>query len=262
MTTETVLDRAHAAMTNDPDDAAARLRFYERLADGELFLMLQQEAQGDQIEPTIFELAEGRFVLAFDREERLAKFAGDIAPYAALSGRALAGMLATQALGLGLNLDVAPSAILIPAEALGWLAETLSEHPEEVEAEIDEVASPKGLPEILITALDAKLALAAGMAQSAYLVALRYRGGGQGHMLAFIDAPEAARGALAQATGEALTFSGLEAGALDVGFFAASDEMSARLARVGLRFDLPVVEPPAARPGAPGRDPAKPPRLR
>jgi len=60
-----------------------------------------------------------------------------------------------------------------------------------------------------------------------------------------------------------LRFSGLEAAALDVGFFRASDPVAARLARVGLRFDLPKPETPAQVPGsAPGRDPDKPPRLK
>jgi hypothetical protein len=258
----TPIDRAHSEMTRAPEDDRARLRFYERIADGELYLLLSSEAEGDRVTPAIFDLPEGRFVLAFDREERLARFAGDVAPYAALSGRTLTAMLADEALGLGLNLDVAPSAILLPGDAMGWLAKMLAERPEEISAEIEEVAAPAGLPESLIAALDAKLAMAAGMARIAYLVALRYRGGGRGHMLAFIDAPEPARTALAGATGETLVFSGLDAAALDVGFFAASDEISARLARVGLRFDLPEVVSAAPVPVAPGSAPEKPPRLR
>ncbi|MEX0280868.1 MAG: SseB family protein, partial [Arenibacterium sp.] len=105
------------------------------------------------------------------------------------------------------------------------------------------------------------LALSAGMARSAYLVALTYRGSGAGHLLAFIDADPMAQSALTQAVKEALVFSGLEAGALDVGFFAAREEMSARLARVGLRFDLPELQT-SLQPAPPGIDPEKPPRLR
>lgn len=259
----TPLDQAHAAMEAAPEDDAARLRFYERLADCELFLMLTEEASGDAISPEVFEIADGQFVLAFDLEERLAAFAGRPVPYVALSGRVLSAMLAGQGIGLGLNLDVAPSAILMPSEALGWLQQTLGNAPEEVEARISALHPPSGLPDILLRALDAKLSTAAGLAGSAYLAAVEYDGGGRGHMLAFIDARDGAEGALAKAASEALTFSGLEAGAMDVGFFAATDEMSARLARVGLRFDLP--EPVAAteyQPTAPGMDPAKPPKLR
>ncbi|MHA6265009.1 SseB family protein [Arenibacterium sp. CAU 1754] len=260
---KTPLDHAHAAMEAAPEDAARRMRFYERLADGELFLMLTEEAEGENISPELFEVAEGRFVLVFDREDRLARFAGRPAPYAALSGRALAQMLAPQGIGMGLNLDVAPSSFLVPAEAVAWLADTVAHTPDEVEARIDEVSAPGGLPESLITALDAKLATATGLAASAYLVGVTYQSGGRGHMLAFVDATEAARGALAKAAGEALTFSGIEAGAMDVGFFAASDPVAAKLARVGLRFDLPEPEQPQTlAPSAPGRDPDRPPILK
>lgn len=263
MTEMTPLDLAHAAMEAAPEDDAARLRFFERLADSELFILLDKEPEGDRISPDVFDTGEGQFVLVFDCEERLAQFANRIVPYAALSGRVIAQMLAGQGIGLGVNLEVAPSSILIPAEAMGWLADMLAHAPGEVEAAIVEVHPPRGLPEVLLTALDAKLATAGGLAKMAYLAAVTYEGGGSGHLLAFIGAAEGAEPALAKAAGEALTFSGIEAGALDVGFFAASAEISGRLARVGLRFDLP--EPDRAQtyhPQIPGSDPAKPPRLK
>lgn len=259
----TPLDIAHAAMEAAPDDGAARMQFYERLADGELFLLLTEEAEGENISPELFDVADGRFVLVFDREDRLAQFAGRPAPYAALSGRALAQMLAPQGIGLGLNLDVAPSSFLVPSQAVVWLAETVAHAPDEVEARIDEVNAPTGLPETLIAALDTKLATSAGLASSAYLVGVTYAQGARGHMLAFVDATDAARGALAKAAGEALTFSGIEAGAMDVGFFASSDPVAAKLARVGLRFDLPEpAQPQTLTPSAPGTDPDRPPILK
>lgn len=263
MTETTLLDSAHAAMEAAPEDAQARLRFYERLADGELFLMLAEEALGDTLSPEIFELSDGRFVLAFDREERLSAFAGGRSvPYAGLSGRALARLLAEQGLGLGLNLEVAPSSILLPAEAVAWLVETLAGAPAEAQEQIAEVAPPRGLPEALLGALDAKLAAAGGMAQAAHLVGVTYAGGGKGHLLAFTDAVPGAESALAQAVAEALTFSGIEAGALDVAFFAGTDPMALRLDRAGLRFDLPQQATAQTRRAAPGSDPARPPILR
>lgn len=262
MTTETPLDLAHAAMQAAPAEDAPRLRFYERLADAELFLMLSEEAAGGQITPALFDTPEGRFVLVFDREERLAQFAGQAVPYAALSGRVVAQMLAGQEIGLGVNLEVAPSSILIPAEALGWLHQTLGHAPEELEGDVREFTAPKGLPEALLTALDAKLATAGGLAAAAYLVGVRYGGGGQGHLLGFVGALEAAQPSLAKAAGEALTFSGIEAGAMDVAFFEAGDPVAASLARVGLKFDLPQPEAPRPyQPEIPGSNPDKPPRL-
>lgn len=263
MTETTPLDNAHAAMEAAPGDDAIRLRFYERLGDSELFLMLTTEVQGDTILPEIFDVADGRFVLAFDREDRLAQFAGRPAPYAALSGRVITRMLAGQGLGLGLNLEVAPSAILIPDSAVDWLDQTLGHTPDEVEAQITAFGPPTGLPEVLITALDTKLATATGLARAAYLVGVTYDTGVRGHLLGFVDALDGASGALAQATGEALTFSGIEAGALDVGFFAASDPVAAKLAVHGLRFDLPQPVKTAQQVHvAPGSDPDRPPILK
>jgi hypothetical protein len=257
----TDLDQAHAAMEAAPEDDAARLRFYERLADTELFILLGEEAVGDQITPELFEIEGQKFTLVFDREERLSQFVGRVAPYAGLPGRALAQMLTGQGIGLALNLEVAPSAMLIPAEAIDWLVATLSHGPDETEARLTEVSAPGGLPEAVITGLDRKLAIAAGLARFAYLAAATYEDGARGHVLAFVDAVEGAEKALASAASEALTFSGIEAGVMDVLFVRASDPLSAHLAKVGLRFDLPEPETPQA-PSAPGMNPEKPPKLR
>ncbi|GGG71557.1 hypothetical protein GCM10011415_19290 [Salipiger pallidus] len=263
MTETTPLDLAHAAMDAAPDDDAARLRFYERLADGELFLLLTEEPEGDQISPEIFELADASFVLVFDREDRLSQFVGRAAPYAALSGRAVANMLAGQGIGLALNLEVAPSQLMLPPPAVDWLAETLGHGPQEAEGKIEEVLPPHGLPEVLLTALDAKLATAAGFARCAWLSGVRYEGGAQSHLLAFAGTVPGAEDALARAVNEALVFSGIEAGSLDVAFLRDSDPVTAALTRVGLRFDLPEPEvPERVERVAPGSDPAKPPILR
>jgi len=259
--TDTPLDHAYAKMEADADDGAARLGFYERLADSELFLLLEAEQDCEEITPRLFPLEAGPFVLVFDREERLADFAAGPAPYAGLSGRIVAQMLAGKGIGLGVNLGVAPSSILIPDAAVDWLANMLEQGPDEVEALPEELSAPSGLPEVLITNLDAKLATAQGLADMAYLAGVTYQGGVRSHMLAYIDVVPGAEAALARATGEALAFSGIEAGALDVAFFRATDPMAARLARVGLRFDLPKAEAASAR-RAPGSDPDKPPRLR
>ena len=105
--TSTALDKAHAAMQAAPEDAQARLKFFERFADNELFLLLETEAEGDQITPRVFPLEDGPVVLVFDREARLAAFAEGPAPYVGLSGRVLAGMLAGQ--GMGCLLYTSPS---------------------------------------------------------------------------------------------------------------------------------------------------------
>ncbi len=262
MPATTPLDAAHAAMAAAPDDDGARLAFYARLAEAELFLLLAQDPEGDTADPRIFDLSDGPMVLAFDREERLAAFLdGAAAPYLALSGRRLAAMLAGSATGLGLNLGVAPSSFLLDPAGLAWLATMQAARPEELAATPDELTPPAALPESLVLALDGKLAQAAGLATMAYLAGVTYRGGGKGHLFAILGAAPGAEPALTQAVAEALAFSGLDAATLDVGFFDTSDPIAARLARVGLRFDLPA--PAAPEPvAAPGTDPARPPRLR
>lgn len=259
----TPLDTAHAAMQTAPDDDAARLRFYERLADGELFMALDGEPREDRIKPVIFEVEGGNFALVFDSEDRLTEFTERPSPFVAMSGRAIVGMLVGRDIGLAVNPAVAPSAMLLPPEALSWLHDTLGAGPQEGQGTPTDVHPPKGVPETLIASLDAKLATMAGMARVAYLADCVYKEGPRNHVIAFVDAQEAAKPAMARAISEALTFSGLEAASLDVLFLKASDAICASLARVGLRFDLPAVDTPQARPAtAPGMDPEKPPKLR
>ncbi|MEM8775357.1 MAG: SseB family protein [Pseudomonadota bacterium] len=258
---ETHLDRAHAAM-EESDEEAARMRFYEVLAASELFLLLEAELDEDEVVPQAFELDGQAYVLAFDTEGRLAEFAGSQAAYVALSGRAMAEMLQPEGLGLALNLDVASSAIILPAEAMEWLYDATSEAPDEAEVKAQELHPPKGLPEDLLTALDTRLASMEGLAVSAYLAAVTYEDGARGHLLGFVDAMPGAEEALARAVSEVLRFSGLEAAVLDVGFFRAMDPIVMRLSLIGLKFDLPTVDVNAAPRTAPGMDPDRPPKLR
>jgi hypothetical protein len=258
----TPLDIAHAAMEAAPEEDALRLRFYERLADAELFLLLAEEPDGDRITPQIFDLDHGPTVLVFDREDRLAGFAGGIAAYAALPGRVIVAQLAGQGAALAVNLG-APSAMILPAEVLGWLAETLAHAPTETAARPEAFVPPAGLPEALLTALDAKLARATGLATAALIAGVRYAGGRRGHVLAFVDAAPGAEEPLARAVAEALTFSGIEAGELDVTFLTAGSAPHLAMQAQALRFDLtPPPAPEASTPASPGMDPARPPVLR
>jgi hypothetical protein len=259
--TETPLDLAHTAMDASPEDELLRLRFFDALAGAELFLLLEAEAEGSAITPRTFPVDGIPYVLAFDTEERLAAFAGEVSPYASLSGRALAAMLGGEGLGLALNPEVAPSTAFLPPDAILWLASTLAGRPSELEARPVSVGPPAGMPEALLSALDTKLAATAGLARHAWLAAVTYQNGRAGHLLAFVDALPGAEPGLAQAMSEALTFSGVEAGEIDVAFFRASHPVMARIAKVGLRFDIPAQEQGLS-PAAPGMDPTRPPRLR
>lgn len=260
-----VIDLAHQAMEASPGDEAARLRFYALIADSALLLMLNG-VEGASLRPEVFELEAGRFVMVFDREERLAAFAGAPVEHATLPGRVIVAELQGQGIGIGLNLGVAASSFLMGPEAVDWLAATLQAVPEEAAADIAEVTGPGRMPEALMAALDVKLALMAGTARQAVLAGVRYRDGRRGHVLAVIGAARSAEAALAKAVGEAVVFSGLEAGSLDVLFPAEDAPATAALRAHGIVFDLPVpvMEPlRGTLPGAaPGMDPARPPRLR
>ena len=262
MTAFTPLDAAHAAMEAAEADAA-RLRFYGLLADTELCVLLEREAEGETLSPQVFPLAEGPVVLAFDSEDRLAAFAEGPAPYAALPGRVLAGLLAGQGLGLGLNLGVAPSSTLLAPDAVAWLAGMVEAAPEELAARPDEIGPPDGLPDAVRAALLAALARARGIASAAWLAGVRYGDGRAGFLLAFIGTRPGAQEALARAAGGAVGFADAAPLSLDVTFLAEDDPAVARLARVAERIDLSPPAPAAAPvPRAPGSDPDRPPILR
>jgi len=275
----TALDAAHAAMEEHPEDDAARLRFYQYLADSELYLLLRHEpSPGSQmLDPEIIEFDNeataniDRFALVFDSEERLGAFAaqfhGDAMPYAALPGRVIAAMLADQDVGLGLNLDVAPSSILIPAVAMAWLTDTLATGPEDTEDTLISIAPPIGLPDALIAGLEDKFVSAAGLASHAVFVKGTWSNGREGWLLAFIDAEPSAEAALARATQEALIFSGTDLASVDVAFFPGSDPICEALDHMGLRYEFP--DPDAREeddedeaPAGPGMKPEKPPILK
>lgn len=257
----TPLDQAHHRMDRAPNDDALRLRFFERLIAVELFLLLKDEALGDKIRPDLVAIEGGDYVLAFDTEARLTDFTGRQTPFAAMSGRQIVGLISGQSLGLGINPGVAPSSILLPPDAVSWLAETLANQGEEASDIPVELAPPFAVDKGLVDALDARIASASGLVKRAFLVGVTYASGRKGNLLAFVDAQDAAKGALRQSVLDAVSFSHLEI-SLDVGFFASNAPMVARLERAGLRFDIPEPKSAESTPLAPGMDPDKPPKLR
>lgn len=259
----TPLDAALAAIADHPEDDAIRLQLYRLLADAELFLLLETEPAGETLTPRVFPLGDGPLVAAFDSEEHLAEFNQGPAPYAALPGRIIAAQLAGQGISLGVNLGVSPASTILPPDAMDWLATILSTGPEQTTARPQSFHPPRALPDTLIAALGEKLSRAGGLADKALLAGVTYSDNRRGHMLAFIAARPGAEDALARAAAEALVFSGIEAGEMDVTFLAATDAAAASLSRVAHSFDLPEpLHPEPAAPAAPGLDPDRPPRLR
>lgn len=259
----TRLDEAHAAMMQNEDDDAARLNFYSLLADAELFVMLDAEAEPDQITPRLFDLEDGPVVLAFDLEERLAAFVGGPAPYAALPGRVIAAQLAGQGVGLGLNVGDVPSSIILPASVMDWLTATLATKAKEVAAKPQGFSYPWGVPAAVTDRLLQKLGANPGLAEAVLLAEVIYEQGRRGHILAVLGANSGAEAALTGAVAEAIVFSGFDMAEMDVVFLAASDPRIKSIAEVALRLDLPKpVERIQSLPVIPGMNPEKPPILR
>ena len=257
---QTTLDTAYEKMQQDEAAAPA---FYARFLEAELFVMLDDEASGGQAKPTVLETSDGPLALVFDLEERLAAFSNGGADYVALSGRRVAALLAGQAIGIGLNLGESTSATVLPPEAVQWLADSALGDDEQLEAKPLEISKPTGVPEALVMALDVKLANMGGVVSAAYLVSAVYEGGENGHMLALVNVPEPAKPGVSEALSEALRFSGIEAGRLDLAFLAADDPHLEKFARVGLGFEIPeLILPKTTAPKAPGMDPDSPPILR
>lgn len=259
----TPLDRAHAAMAAAPDDDALRLAFWGEVAGSLLHVALEGEGEGGV--PLLFPLDGVAHVLAFDREERLATFAEAPVARAEMPGRAVAEWLAGQGgVGLALNLG-APSGVLLPPEGVAWLAATLARSgAAQGGAAPVEVGPPGPVLAGVAGALDRALARAAGLAAGAVLAGGRWADGRRGLVLGLVGAAPGAEDALARALSEAFTFAGAGDAAPALVFTASGSDLAARLARVGLRIDLPAppAPAPAPAPAAPGSNPDAPPRLR
>ncbi|SIQ47406.1 hypothetical protein SAMN05421641_10878 [Paracoccus thiocyanatus] len=235
-------------------DAPARARILSRLADTELFAALLAEPAGDRAELRLFDLAEGRFALACDREERLAGFVGGPVAYVALPGRVLARALAQEGRGLLVNPgDV--SQLMLDAQTLGWLVQALEARPALARAEM---ARRLGAPApdavaLLAEPLAQRLADMAGLVGRLALVAAEWQDGRQGHALILAGVDPAHEDAVAKALAELLAFLPELPGGVDIGFSGGD-----------LPRDALVIEPPPP-PPAPEpvrRDPQAPPRLR
>ena len=262
--TATPLDAAHAAAAAAPEDDALRLALHGRLLEADLHLLLETESEGDRLAPWVLTLESGPVVLAFDRDDRLAEFLattlGAPAPYAALTGRRLVALLARQGLGLGINLGVAPSEMLLPPAAIDWLAALAASRPERTEGAARRFAPPPPDP-ALEAALAARLDGLGGLFEAAHLAAADLAEGPR-LLLAVTGVPETAEPAVAAAVAETLRF--LDgAPPLDVTFLAPDAPALAAITAVARSFHPPVAAAtaPPARPG-PGRDPARPPILR
>lgn len=255
---QTPLDLAHAAMTAAPDDVTARSAYYSQFATTEIFVLLAGEA-GETFEAQMIEMDGRRYALAFDTEERMAAFCDAPTPYLSLSGRTLVQALSGQTVGVGLNLGVAETSMLIPVEALEWISERIGP---EVKIDTGRIAelSPPDLDDIkVLRALDARLAAFSGPDRSAYLVHALYETE-RVHLIVLEGVPEPERTAVAGALTEAVRFLNPDL-AIDTLFADREDAVLMAARKAGLRFDMTSQSSRETAQTAPGSDPNKPPIL-
>ncbi len=245
MAEATPLGRAAAMAAAHPDDDSTRLRLYEVLSGAELTLPLAGDGTDDEVEPVTVNVEGTPYVVAHDGPQA----AGGST--ATLSGLALASIMEGQGAGLALHLGDDPAPFLIPPAALDWLAGSLADGPERVTARPVAAYAPEGLPLAFLAALDRRIAQGEGLAEAAWLAKVDWSDGSQGYLLAFVDARPGSEEPLAAGVNAAVALSGSGDVRLDVTFLAGGDPAIARLARVGLRFDLVAVEEVNPAGGAP-----------
>ena len=240
----------------------AHLQFYNALLEAQLFLLLREETTGDVLLPQIREIESNCYVLVFDNEARLVDFCGDVAPYAAVSGRVLIEMLAGQDTGLAFNLNVSGSETLLPQDIIEWLYEVISQSPEISNARPKRFFPLGQKMEKTLAMLHEKLAHSTSLARRFFLCGVEYDDGAHGIILAITGANIDAEPELAKLAHQAFVFVGVYDMVFDVVFLEPNDRTLAAIKKQGIQLQfLKTEEKPSTQGHIPGRDPDKPPKL-
>jgi len=165
-TIETALDLAFERARSDSDDSGA---FYDALFATTVFMPIrnaydengdENESEAQAVEPLIWEVEGGETLLLFDTEERLARWATEPMNYIGLPGSTFFKMFQGE-LQVAVNLTVAPSSVMIPAEVVSWLhdrAEAIVETEEVSAGSAMDVTAPPELAPEAVGRITAKLA--------------------------------------------------------------------------------------------------------
>ncbi|MGB0411755.1 MAG: hypothetical protein ACPGFA_09225 [Pikeienuella sp.] len=242
MTTETPLDRAWSLATDETAGEGGMARFYDVFAATELFLLIDPASLdggaatgGRAPQPILFPVDEIDTALVFDTEARLADFMEDGAAHLTLSGRAVIEMFAGKNVQLGVNLGDAPSATILPTEAIEWASSALRQP---IEAELDKSVTltlPRGVLPTLLTALDAKLAGMGAVVAEAWLCGT---GGGrrsEGLILCLVMRVAGAEHAAVAALAETARFAGGDKAAFDIAVLASEAPCALAHSWLGVR---------------------------
>lgn len=265
--TETPLDAAWMATEAPGAGDAESARFWEVFAGAELHLAIDPASlEGDAApQPLLFPLEAGETALVFDTEARLAGFMEDGAAHLTLSGRAVVEMFTGRGVHIGLNLGDAPSATVLPADAIDWAAQALRQ-PIETDLAADAVLTvPRGAMPDLLARLDARLAGMGAVVAEGWLCGL---GAGTGRgaqplILCLRLRVREAEQAVVAALAETARFAGGDKAAFDIAVLGETDPRLAAARKVGLGFEpADPADMERAEITAPGMDKANPPKLR
>ena len=173
MTALTPLDRAHRAAHAATDADAAMARFYALLIETPLMVPVVPREDDAPIAPQVFPLSTGPVALAFDDDGRMTAFFEEAVTYVGLPGRSLLTSLAEANLGLGLNLGDAPSAMVLDAETVRWIAGEMGGDLEAADLSgALTLQPPKGAPRALLASLAERVAQLPGLVREAWLVSV------------------------------------------------------------------------------------------
>mgnify|MGYP002870330219 FL=1 len=244
------------------EDTDKHLQFYNALLDAQLFLLLNEEPQEDELLPQIKDIESNRYVLVFENEDRLVDFCGNVAPYAAVSGRVLIEMLEGQEIGLAFNLNAKAAEALLPKDVVEWLSEVIRQVPEMYHAKPKAFFPLDQKAERTLVVLHEKLATVASLAKSFFLSGVEYDDATRGILLAIIDADVSAEPILSKMAHEAVAFGGIQDAVFDVVFLKKNDQALASIEKQAIKLQLTKVEPKThVQRHIPGADPDKPPKL-
>lgn len=254
------LQQAQIASVAEPEDEQLRTAFYARLVETEFCLLLSEAATNEQMTPNLYTEGDNRYVIAFEDEGDLLEFNQEAAHFAALPGRALVQMLVGHDVGLLINGNDLEKSILLSTKHISWLAETLSQAPQERSGALSDILAPEPIKAEHRAAIQDQLHKCAGLLVEAYHITVVEQEQNQRQTLIFSGTTEASAKQIAQMIQDVVSFQDDPSLDLDVAFLDFRAPIMQHIRQIGSAFDVPFPEAPAT-PKAPGSDPDNPPKL-
>lgn len=254
----TRLDVVYQRMQSSPESETAGLRFYEAFCDANLCVLINADTSMQ-----VFETSQGKIVLAFDTDERVAEFISEATEFIKIAGRDLVMQLLASETGIGLNLNVAPTSQILSPDILTWLSEFLAESSSFSIDQVVAISPPDQWLDDHKTAISTQLEKYAGMIASAYFCSVTYSDNTVADAVFIVDCDPTTEAVLFTALVESQKFLDKNTAEIAIKFISPDNQEFPEICRVGEEIvisKLTVIHTSA--PTAPGMDPDKPPKLR